>query len=53
MEANTEALEKRNKLIASIMAQYDMVSDFAVLPVVSLDDFFNGNCRAISFSSRH
>jgi hypothetical protein len=43
MKANTEALAKRNKLIVSIIAQYGMVSDFAVLPVVGLDDFFDGN----------
>ncbi|UBF28124.1 hypothetical protein K9N68_09685 [Kovacikia minuta CCNUW1] len=46
------ALEKRNRLIAKIMPQYDMVSDFAVLPVVPLDDFFDGNWDEWSFANR-
>jgi hypothetical protein len=44
------ALEKRNRLIAKIMAQYDMVSDPLVLPVVPLDDFFDGNWDEWSFA---
>lgn len=46
-----KSLEKRNRLIAKIMPQYDMVEDFAVLPVVSLDDFFDGNWDEGSFAT--
>jgi hypothetical protein len=52
MNNRQEALEKRNRLIAKIMPQYDMVSDFAVLPVVSLDNFFDGNWDEWSFANR-
>ncbi|TWT98288.1 hypothetical protein [Stieleria varia] len=37
------ALEHRNSVIAKIMAQYDADSDTAVLPVVSIEDFFEHN----------
>src|SRR5207247_1928777 len=37
------ALAKRNKLIAKIVAQYDAGAGAEVLPVVSLEDFFDGN----------
>ncbi len=38
-----EGLEQRNALINKIMAQYDQITDSEVLPVVSLEDFFEGN----------
>jgi hypothetical protein len=34
------ALQHRNSVIAKIMAQYDAEPDTAVLPVVSIEDFF-------------
>ena len=37
------ALERRNALIGKIMAQYDDDAGDVVLPVVQLDDFFEGN----------
>ena len=37
------ALVKRNALIAKIMTQYDQGAGGTVLPVVSLDDFFDRN----------
>ena len=39
----TRALEHRNSVIAKIMAQYDAEPDTAVLPVVSIEDFFQHN----------
>jgi hypothetical protein len=39
----SDALQHRNTVIAKIMAQYDLDSDSAVLPVVSIEDFFEHN----------
>ena len=36
-------MEKREKLIAKIMAQYDTDDRPEVLPVVGIDEFFDGN----------
>lgn len=46
---NQEALEKRNRVIAKVMAQYGMTSDSRVFPVVSLDEFFDGNWQEYPF----
>jgi hypothetical protein len=43
MVDRASALKKRNNLIAAIMAQYDAGADGQVMPVVPLDDFFDGN----------
>ena len=43
MEADTEALSRRNTVIATIMAQYGDGQPPEVLPVVSLEDFFESN----------
>jgi hypothetical protein len=40
---NPKALERRNALIAKIMEQYDEGAGGEVLPVVSLEDFFESN----------
>ncbi|MEM6432671.1 MAG: hypothetical protein AAF773_02260 [Cyanobacteria bacterium P01_D01_bin.115] len=37
------ALDHRNSVIAKIMVQYDAESDPAILPVVSIEDFFEYN----------
>jgi len=43
MNTREIALAKRNKLIEKIIAQYDSGAGDEVLPVVPLDEFFDGN----------
>lgn len=43
MAVDANGLERRNALIAKIMAQYDDGADAEVMPVVALDDFFESN----------
>ena len=45
------ALDHRNTVIAKITAQYDAESDPAVLPVVSIEDFFEHNWDEHSLAS--
>lgn len=46
----SDAITFRNTLIAKIMAQYTIDSDTAVLPVVSLEDFFEQNSDRYSLA---
>lgn len=50
MADDRQALERRNILIDKIMAQYDDGAGGAVLPVVSLEDFFESNWHDYSFA---